>query len=49
MNGQTLVASQGDKIWRKYASKLTGFELQQKVKQALYQKGFPIEEINRIY
>ncbi|MGN7478464.1 recombination regulator RecX [Solibacillus silvestris] len=41
-----LIESQGDKIWRKYASKLTGFELHQKVKQALYQKGFPIEKIN---
>lgn len=41
-----LIESQGDKIWRKYASKFTGFELHQKVKQALYQKGFPIEKIN---
>lgn len=41
-----LIESQGDKLWRKYASKLTGFELHQKVKQALYQKGFPIDKIN---
>lgn len=42
----TLIESQGDKIWRKYESKLTGSNLRQKVKQALYQKGFPIERIN---
>lgn len=41
-----LIEAQGDKIWRKYASKLTGSDLRQKVKQALYQKGFPIEKIN---
>ena len=41
----TLIESQGEKIWRKYNSKFTGFELHQKVKQSLYQKGFPIEVI----
>ncbi|MEK4627174.1 MAG: recombination regulator RecX [Solibacillus sp.] len=41
-----LIDQQGEKIWRKYSSKFTGFELHQKVKQALYQKGFPIEIIN---
>ena len=40
-----LIENQGDKIWRKYANKLTGFDLHQKVKQALYQKGFPKEVI----
>lgn len=40
-----LIEAQGEKIWRKYASKLTGSDLRQKVKQALYQKGFPIEKI----
>lgn len=42
----TLVETQGDKIWRKYSAKLTGSDLRHKVKQALYQKGFPIEVIN---
>lgn len=41
-----LIEAQGEKIWRKYAAKLTGSDLRQKVKQALYQKGFPIEKIN---
>ncbi|WP_107943664.1 recombination regulator RecX [Metasolibacillus fluoroglycofenilyticus] len=43
---QHLIEEQGDKIWRKYAAKLQGIELHMKVKQALYQKGFPIEIIN---
>lgn len=37
---------QGEKVHRKY-SKYTGFEYQQKMKQALYQKGFPIELIEK--
>ena len=41
----TLIESQGEKIWRKYSSKFEGFELNQKVKQSLYQKGFPIDII----
>ncbi|ATP41858.1 recombination regulator RecX [Solibacillus sp. R5-41] len=42
-----LMEDQGDKIWRKFSSKFTGYELHNKVKQALYQKGFPIEVINQ--
>ena len=42
-----LISSQGEKIWRKFASRLSGTERNLKVKQALYQKGFPIEVINR--
>ena len=42
-----LIEKQGDKIWSKYSSKLTGSQLNMKVKQALYQKGFPVEIINR--
>ena len=41
----TLIENQGEKVWRKYASKFEGFELYQKVKQSLYQKGFPIDVI----
>lgn len=41
-----IVAAQGDKLWRKYSSKLTGYDLKSKVKQGLYQKGFPAEVIN---
>ncbi|MGI2329550.1 recombination regulator RecX [Planococcus sp. YIM B11945] len=40
------VAEQGDKLWRKHSSKLTGYDLKSKVKQGLYQKGFPGEVIN---
>lgn len=42
---QQMIEIQGEKIWKKYASKFTGSELQMKMKQALYQKGFPIEVI----
>ncbi len=42
---ETLIEAQGEKIWRKYSNKLSGFDLHNKVKQALYQKGFPIEHI----
>ncbi len=44
---EELIASQGEKVWRKFASKLSGAERNIKIKQALYQKGFPIEVINR--
>ncbi|MGJ7911585.1 recombination regulator RecX [Neobacillus sp. LXY-1] len=37
---------QGEKIQRKYSG-YSGFEYEQKVKQALYRKGFPIELIER--
>ena len=43
---EELIERQGEKIWRKYAAKYTGSERNNKVKQALYQKGFPIEVIN---
>ena len=43
---QQLVEAQGEKIWRKYVAKVTGRELHMKVKQALYQKGFPTDVIN---
>lgn len=42
-----IIAKQGEKIWKKYSSKLAGRDLNMKVKQALYQKGFPIDVINR--
>lgn len=44
---QNLIEAQGEKIWRKYSVKFSGNELHMKIKQALYQKGFPIEIINR--
>lgn len=44
---EEMIAAQGEKIWRKFAAKFSGIERNMKVKQALYQKGFPIEVINR--
>lgn len=44
---EEMIAAQGEKIWRKFVSKFSGTERNMKVKQALYQKGFPIEVINR--
>ena len=44
---EDMIAAQGEKIWRKFAAKFSGTERNMKVKQALYQKGFPIEVINR--
>lgn len=46
-NWQQLLEGQGEKIWKKYVLKYTGYELKMKIKQALYQKGFPIEVIDR--
>ncbi len=44
---QQLLDVQGEKVWKKYVSKYTGYELKMKTKQALYQKGFPVEVIDR--
>ena len=43
---QALLDAQGEKVWKKYAAKYTGYELKMKTKQALYQKGFPVEIID---
>lgn len=41
-----MIGAQGDKIWSKYTQKYSGFDLRNRVKQALYQKGFPAEHID---
>lgn len=41
-----IIAKQGDKIWRKHASKYKGNDLRRRIKTALYQKGFPAEQID---
>ncbi len=41
-----IVREQGDKLWRKHESKLSGSDLSRKVKQGLYQKGFPGDVIS---
>lgn len=39
--------NQGDKVLRKYKQKWSGYTLTNKVKEALYRKGFTIEQINQ--
>ncbi len=41
------VVYQGEKILQRHQRKWTGFELEQKVKASLYQKGFSFDEIGR--
>lgn len=41
-----MIKKQGDKVWHKYASKYSNYDLKMRVKQSLYQKGFPIEKID---
>ena len=36
----------GEKAWRRYSSKFSGRDLNDKVKQAMYQKGIPFERID---
>ncbi|WP_102347647.1 recombination regulator RecX [Bacillus sp. Marseille-P3661] len=40
------VMNQGYKAWRKYSKKYEGWELEQKIKQYLFQRGFKTEDIN---
>lgn len=40
-----ITVSVGEKAWRRYASKHTGYQLRNRVKQAMYQKGIPLEKI----
>lgn len=40
------VSKQGEKAYKKYSSKFEGWELEQKVKQYLYQRGFISDEID---
>lgn len=42
-----LIEIQGEKVWNKYAKKFDGTTLHLKVKQSLYQKGFPINIIEQ--
>lgn len=37
----------GEKAWVRYARKYAGYELRNRVKQAMYQKGIPMDEIDR--
>ena len=37
----------GEKAWRRYSSKFSGRDLNNKVKQSMYQKGIPLDRIDR--
>lgn len=41
------ISKHGDKLLRKHKTKLTGYELRNKVKEGLYRKGFGIDMINK--
>ncbi|SHG78722.1 recombination regulator RecX [Ornithinibacillus halophilus] len=41
------VCYQGEKLMRKHERKYEGFELEQKIKEGLYRKGFTMDHINR--
>lgn len=43
----TIVDSVGEKAWRRYSSKFSGRNLNNRVKQAMYQKGIPFEKIDQ--
>ncbi|WP_237705200.1 RecX family transcriptional regulator [Bacillus coahuilensis] len=36
------------KSYQRYSTKYTGYEYEQRMKQALYRKGFSIQEIERL-
>lgn len=42
-----MIEIQGDKQWRKYSQKYSGYDLKMRMKQSLYQKGFPAEVIDQ--
>ncbi|WP_432360843.1 recombination regulator RecX [Sporosarcina sp. UB5] len=42
----TIIESVGEKAWRRNKSKHSGYELRNRVKQAMYQKGIPFERID---
>ena len=41
-----ITESIGEKAWRRYSSKFSGRNLNDRVKQAMYQKGIPFERID---
>lgn len=42
-----ITSSFGEKAWRRYQSKYSGPELVRRVKQSMYQKGIPLEQIDQ--
>src|SRR5699024_35528 len=43
----SLLTTIGEKAWRRYRNKFEGFELHQRVKRSLYQKGIPLDKIDQ--
>lgn len=43
----SISSSVGEKAWRRYKSKHSGYELRNRVKQSMYQKGIPLDRIER--
>ncbi|WP_339254027.1 recombination regulator RecX [Sporosarcina sp. FSL W8-0480] len=44
---ESICNSVGEKAWRRYHSKYSGYELKNRVKQSMYQKGIPLDRIER--
>lgn len=42
-----LLITVGEKAWRRYHQKFEGFELHQRVKRSMYQKGIPLDKIDQ--
>ncbi|WP_252504147.1 recombination regulator RecX [Sporosarcina sp. Marseille-Q4943] len=42
----SIISTVGEKAWRRYKLKHSGYELRNRVKQAMYQKGIPFERID---
>ena len=47
MSGIEVTESIGEKAWRRYSSKFSGRDLNNRVKQSMYQKGIPFDRIDR--
>lgn len=48
ISDEDILKHEFDKLYKKYSLKLEGSKLELKIKQALYQKGFKMEDINKI-
>ena len=48
INDNDILLHEFNKLYKKYSSKLNSPKLELKVRQSLYQKGFKIEQINKL-
>lgn len=44
---EDVIQSVGGKAWRRYSSKYSGYDRSRRVKQAMYQKGIPLDRIDQ--